>query len=187
MKDQSLPSPQELQTYYSKQKESSQSVYEQIGVTAAIESLSRALKDLADIGIDVRLQLCATFSEDSAALIRTVNEEVSQITIAMAGILKVDTEEYLLAITAKENEDNVLKIYVSELDYKGQGNKQNIRGKCFDLNADSKSIQKLQQFIIFTAARNEIIREHDVCDVFDKDGHPVKLVGKPFGSKPPRL
>ncbi|MBI3440421.1 MAG: hypothetical protein HY052_01220 [Proteobacteria bacterium] len=183
MKDQVFPPKNDLKAAFDRQKSSDHSKWEANGVTATIEALSKTFKALRDAGIDAHIQLSGDICEDAFSLVRTVTPNLMSHQCNLSGILKIDQLEYLLAISTVENTKPVLKIYVSEWNYKGQGTTQGIKGRYFDLNEDSEALQKLQKYIILMTVRNEIIRDHDVCDMFDDDG--IKRLNKsPLAPKP---
>jgi hypothetical protein len=178
MKKQYFPSADELKAAFNQQKEHSLNWYTETGIITAVEALSKAIRDLRDIGVNVQLQLIGNASEDAFALVKTVAEIKGALTVSASGILKIDHVEHLLAISVKEGESAVLKIYVSDFDYRGLGATGNIRGKCFDLLADAQAIQKLQDKILFTAVRNEVIRDHDAANSLGFDEHRIARLPK---------
>ncbi|MCE9507368.1 MAG: hypothetical protein K8R48_03490 [Alphaproteobacteria bacterium] len=168
---QDFPSATELKAAFNQQKESRHAWFAETGIITAIEALSKAVRDLRDIGVNVQLQLNGNASEDAFSLTKTVTEIKGGLTVPVSGILKIDQVEHLLALSVKEGEAAVLKIYVSDFDYRGLGATNSIRGQCFDLGADAQAVRKLQEKILFTAVRNEIIRDHDVGNSLGFDEH----------------
>ena len=173
-----FPSADELKAAFNQQKESRHDWFAEIGIITAIEALSKALRDLRDIGVNVQLQLNGNASEDAFSLAKTVTEIKGTLTVPVSGILKIDQVEHLLAISVKEGEAAVLKIYVSDFDYRGLGATNSIRGQCFNLLTDAQAIQKLQDKILFTAVRNEVIRDHDAANSLGFDEHRIARLPK---------
>jgi hypothetical protein len=185
MKKQSFLSVEELKIAYAREKEKNQTSWENIGVIDAIESLSQALAALHEIGVDVHLKFSPSISEEVFSLIQTIDGG-RQPWVALSGILEIDQIEHLLVVSTKESQSPVLKIYLAERDYASKHLNNDFRGKIYDLKTDAKAMHKFQQDIILIATENEIIREHDVCNAFEKN-RPTRLVGKTAGFKPPRL
>lgn len=186
MKKQYVAPTDTLTAYFNEQKENSEAGFKRHGVDAALESISTALKDLNDIGIDVQLQLNQSYAEESWSLINKVNGIAVNSNVILSGILKIDHVEHLLVVSSSENEIPALKIYVAGRDYASRHLQSDFRGTCYDLNEDPEAIYKLQQFIVEKAADNEIIRKHDIHGSFNKE-HPAVRLEKTSAAKPPRL
>jgi len=177
MKQQIFSTAAELKAEYNQKREKTKTEWNSYNLGLAIESLSQAIADLRAIGINVHLDLAGNATEDAFLMVQTVAESKGMI-VPISGILKIDNVEHLLCVSVSEADIPVLKIYLSQFDYRGQRIYPVIRGKAFDLNADPQAMHKFQQQVIFAAARNEIVRRHDVADVFSKD-FPVKLDKNP--------
>lgn len=151
----------------------------------AVEALSKALKDLRDIGVNVQLQLSRSIFEDSFSLARKAGNITGEFTLSASGVLKIDQSQFLLAISTSENlKGDVLKIYVSDREYSSRVLRSDFRGACYDLNANAAAMQEFQTNILQTAACNEIIRDHDVSGTLGFDGHGKPKLLKPALNNP---
>ena len=154
MKKQFFASSGELKDLRDKAKKERENDLASCGVTQAIENISQAINDLKDIGVNVELQMIGWPSEDAFALVKASAEVKGSLIVPVYGILKVDQFEHLLAISMAENNNDVLKLYISDFDYRSNSLDNKNRGTCFDLMNDPKAIFNFQQRIIFSAAIN---------------------------------
>ena len=182
MKDQNFLPKHELKAAFDSQKEKTLAAWEANGVVAATEALSKAIKDLQDIGLDVQLKLGGSIFEDAFPLAKKAGGLSGNYSLSLSGILKVDHEEFLLTICEKEAEKSVLKIYLSERDFSGRTLHQDYRGSCFNLNENPEAIHQFQDLIMQRVSQNEVIRDHDVCDAFENNG--VRRLRKSVLNKP---
>lgn len=190
MKKQYVAPAEKLTAHFNEQKKGYETFYEGSGLDAVLEALSKAMYDLNEIGIDVQLQLNHSLGEEVWTMIDKVNGTSVSSSVSLTGVLKIDQDERLFAVSHKENEEPVRKIYVSNRNYASRRLSHDFRGTSFDLNNDSEAIYKFQQLIIDIAAENETIRNHDVHESFNKEA-PAKLQKNSAPSltapKPPRL
>ena len=187
MKKQIIVPVTALQAEFNEKKEKA-AEYQYMGI---LQALSKALKDLQDIGIDVGLEISTAISEESFKLVQGIGGPAS-CSVYFSGVLRIGTQERLLVLSATENvrkrdldgstkdeSIDMLKIFVSSRDYASRKIESDFRGLCFDLNEDAKAIYKLQQFIIEEAADNEAITENDIHDAFSGPERQAKLKKAP--------
>jgi hypothetical protein len=201
MKEQSISSATDLKAEFNRLKQEREESWRASGNLDVIESLSKALHELQNAGIDVRLQLDTAYPEEVWGLMKKV-VKAERTTVGLSGILSIGHEEHLIALCVKEEisvrkgdllqkQDNeVMKLCIANRSYVSKKLTSDFRGECFDLKEDPEAIQNLQKYIVNQAVSNEIIASHDIYDSFQNRG--TSLYGKGLKSpvkavKPLRL
>lgn len=172
--------PQNIRDEFNAQKDAHEALWTKSGLNGALESLSLALRDLNQSGIDVSLEMMGTPSEQAFAMLSE-----TAMTVPVSGILRIGNIHYLLSIATKHAGEDCLKLCLSEFDIRFQGVrgkmkendfKQSVRAKVYDLKRDNDAMTKFQQEIIRHAARNSVIDAHDHGGTLDT-GTPHKKTG----------
>jgi len=177
IKDQLFAPAADLKAEFDSRKEKTNAEWQTNGAASALESLSRGIKDLQDIGLNIRFEPADSVLKDAHTLVETIARK-SWMDIQISGVLKVDDVGYLLAI-GREYPAKAT-IYLSQYPLKEQEGEK-IVGEYFSMEYND-AIHRFQQHIMAIVARREIISEHDVCGVFEHEG--IKRLNKPAISRP---
>lgn len=189
MKEPHFLSKGELRELFEQRKSAYNTSWQENGFVDALEALSRALRDLVDIGVNAHLQISSSVPEESFRLVEGVTKLSNSRRVTGSGVLTVDQCQYLVIFSnaedKQENETKILKMYVSSREYGSRKLQSDFRGECFDLKDDVDGIQKFQRHVINIAAESEVINAHDVCNVFESTG--IRRLNKsPLAPKPNR-
>ncbi len=172
--------PQNIRDEFNAQKDAHETSWAKSGLNGALESLSLALRDLNQSGIDVTLEMMGTPSEQAFAMLPE-----NGMTVPVSGLLRIGHIHYLLSIAIRHGGEDCLKLCLSEFDIRFQGArgkvkendfKQSVRAKVYDLKRDADAMAKFQKEIIRHAARNSVIDAHDHGATLDT-GAPRKKTG----------
>jgi hypothetical protein len=142
------------------------------GLGKATEAFSVVINDLKMAGMDVSVEIFADACELGFAMFNT-----NSIRTPVCGILHIGPIERLFAFAVRENNQEVLKLAVSEFDIRFNGadgelkegkfdNK--VRAAIYDLRNDENALMKFQEETLRMAARNDVLFSHDVAGAFEK-------------------
>lgn len=172
--------PHQLSEAFETAKKEYQSYWEEIGFLTLVESLSKAVKDLQNIGLDVHLLLSPAIHEDAFKLVREIDKITGSFSISCSGILTIGQDDHLIAISTEKDRKNVLGLYISRRNFFSQTIHNDHRCDYFDLENDVEAMIKFQRFIIKRYARNEVLRAHDVENAFGtREQNIRRLQNKP--------
>lgn len=163
--------PQQIRDEFNQKREKFAAWGKETGFDTALQDISRALRDMQDSGIDVRLDIMGTASEMAFSQLPQAG-----ITTPISGILHINNIQYLLSLSVKHNGKNCLKLAVSEFDIRHQGVagtvrdeklRANVRSSVFDLKNDADALVKFQEYVINQSARNSVIAENDAANAMN--------------------
>jgi hypothetical protein len=151
---------------FKKQVDGFRDSFQEVGLTQAIQNLSRAVCDLKNAGIDVSLDMVGHAGE---MVFNMFHHGSGQLRVPVAGMLRIGNVEKLVGIAVHERSQPCLKLAVSELNFAFQGAESDVRATTYDLRSDPEAWDKLQKDIIYIAARASFIQECDVAEAFVSD------------------
>lgn len=142
------------------------------GLLDAMEQFSRAIGDLKAAGHDLQLQFHGNASEEAFAMFT----RTGGLTVPVSGVLRIGTNDRLVAFATKMNGEPVLQLAMSEFDIVrngidgkvAEGNiSPTVRSTVFDLKKDPEALVKFQTEVLRSLARNEVVNDRDKANAFD--------------------
>lgn len=179
MIEQSIMDVKELRASFAASCERANSQLKDRDADKVVRLLSKMTDNLQQAGVDLRTTIGSGASEDAYEMVFTHSpEHRGRLDIAAEGIFHAHQHKLLFALCVnRENDDQVLKLFVSTLNYDRQGVegvfKQGdihavIQSRSYDFLTDPAALQKLQERLIATVAGNKTIHDQDVMGAFDK-------------------
>lgn len=138
-----------------------------------LQNISRTLRDMQDIGIDVTFDISSSCAERHFSLFADKNR-----TISASGMMNIEGQHRLFAVLSKFEDQKCLKIAVSEMDMRyediyaeisnAQFIKPRLRSHVFNCKVKHGFIN-FQKWIVETAASQQRFDQQDVANSFKKD------------------
>lgn len=188
MKPQKLKTPGELRHEFEKQRVVCERDWSAKKITEGLQRFSEAIAGLHEAGIPVSVSIQGYPSEDAFSLIQRHLPTNASFSSTVFGTLTFGPRQHLFSFLTGIKDAPALRLFVSTFDYphngmdakiKGSDIYSDIRSKEFDLLGDEHALAKFQEYIVFLAARDSVVAEHDKAGVFNNDGRTVILKKAP--------
>lgn len=165
-----------LRDKFNKHVENQRAMFTGYGADKAIESLSTAVRELQDIGLDIHLDLQSTIAGAGFDLVTKITG-VTVMRLITTGVLTISGEERLVALSISEGNNDVLKFYISDRCYGGKTLDDDYRGEVYDLRKPA-AVYDLQDRIMEIAAKRQVINDCDVSGALGPSEAPVARLQK---------
>ncbi|TAL27672.1 MAG: hypothetical protein EPN97_16745 [Alphaproteobacteria bacterium] len=191
MKDQSPLTPGEFREAFDKARTDARDSFAKSGTDIVLQYLSETIGSLQSEGIDVSLAIRYGTHTNAYDMMYTVSGNGGGL-IEAYGFIECGRTTHMFAVATKHADKDVLRVYVSEYNFTGEGGRRSadggnsyrrhvISGECFDFNEDAEALQKLQKKIVGICAGNQVMLECDTAEVFNKEPAAVNKMQKPGG------
>lgn len=177
--------PTEISSEFNAQKNEFRNHCEKTGMRTLLRDLSSMVDDLRTAGVDVSLDMLEMPSEMAFKLFPEGGK-----TVPISGILRIGAHHRMIGIMIEFQNNPCLKLAVSRLDIRYQGNHGNmnarnssientVRSTVYDLKKNENALIELQKSILHAAAKGEVIQEYDTQKAFGSSEKIHKSLQKP--------
>ncbi len=175
--------PGELAKIFRKEYDERRENWAENGASEIIENLSRSVSSMRAAGIDVSLDMKASWSQQAFALVH--HKHSGTVYIHAYGVLRVGNTELLVGIGKPEKEKQSFdgpqgrqtreveakkcRLFLSTDDIEYHGGKKEVRSGLYNVLNDPKAWDEFEERVVYFAAGEKLIDDLDVENALNTD------------------